>query len=109
MIYLLNACLMLDHRPRRWPNIKQALGKYIMSVMRIYPVIPGLHVLNPRHIHKSMDFSCENLLLTRKGVPELRGPALGCMSAMKLKYISSTFIHSTTIGGSGQHQFDTCQ
>ena len=23
-----------------------------------------------------------NLFITRKGVPELRGPALGCMSAM---------------------------
>ena len=27
--YLPNASLMLAHRLRRWPNIKQALGKYI--------------------------------------------------------------------------------
>ena len=27
----------------------------------------------------------------------------------RLKYISSTFIHSTTIAGAGQHPFDTCQ
>ena len=36
-------------------------------------------------------------------------PGYGKDQGEKLKYISSTFINSISIAGSGQHLFDTCQ
>ena len=41
--------------------------------------------------------------------PKFPGYNWGNNQGNKVKYIFSTFIHSTTIAGAGQHPFDTCR
>ena len=68
---------MLNHRLRRWPNINPTLAQRLLFARMLLIYTDGI--------------------LTRKGVPELQGPALVFLSALD-KTIGLIFCKHNCIG-----------